>query len=131
MSNAKRTAVVEEEVLEGRGAKTRPLTLFLDGELEVEDICRLGDQLVALVQRGMRSLVVDLSEVSHLDYRGIRPLMERAVRLRKLGGEVKLAGLSPYLATILRVAGAHTVFECYREPSTALESFSGRSVLAH
>jgi anti-anti-sigma factor len=131
VNNAKRAVeVVEKDIVQPRH-NPRELTLFLEGELGSRALRALGEQLLRLTQKGVRNVVIDLSDVSHLDYRGLRPLMERAGQLRLLGGDVKLTGLSPYLATILRVAGAHTVFECYREPSSVREAFAGRSRLAH
>ena len=130
MNNAKRSAVVEEEIVQARPS-ARELTLFLEGELETRALRGLGEQLARLMLRGVRHVVMDMSDVSHLDYRGLKPLMERAQQLRAAGGVLKLTGLSPYLATILRFADAHSVIECYREPSSVREAFQGRSRLAH
>jgi anti-sigma B factor antagonist len=131
LNNVKRSVAVQEAEVSDPKESKRELTLFLEGELTPRQLKGLGEHLLKLAQRGIRRVAVDLSDVSHLDYRGVRPLMERAVEFRKLGGEVKLTGLTPYLATILRVAGAHSVFSCYREPSSVKEAFSGRSRLAH
>jgi anti-anti-sigma factor len=131
VNNAKRGVTVQEERVVERRQEGRELTLFLEGELGGRELKGLGDDFLRLATKGIRYLTVDLSDVSHLDYRGLRPLMERATQFRAYGGDVRLTGLSPYLATILRVAGAHTVFACYREPSSVREAFSGRSKLAH
>ncbi len=44
------------------------------------------------MQRGARNVVLDFSEVSHLDYRGVKPLMARVEALPRAGGDVKLSG---------------------------------------
>ena len=107
---------------------TRPLaprvtTLVLEEELGVEDLAQVGQKLVRLMSRGCQGVVLDFTEVPHLDYRGVRPLLERVARFRQGGGEVKLAGLSPYLAAILRAAGAHGQFACYETPEEAHAAF--------
>jgi anti-anti-sigma factor len=131
VNNAKRAVAVEAELVVERKQEGRELTLFLEGELGSGELQGLGEHFLRLAARGIRHLTVDLSDVSHMDYRGLPPLIDRATQFRTLGGDVRLTGLSPYLATILRVAGAHTVFACYREPSSVREAYSGRSKLAH
>ena len=71
-------------------------------------------------------------DVSHIDYRGV-PLAGRAgggVPAR--GGDVKLAGVSPYLLAILRAAGAHDAFEIYPDAGDAREALSqGQNAWLH
>jgi anti-anti-sigma regulatory factor len=62
--------------------------------------------------------------VAHLDYRGVRPLMARAEVFRRAGGDIKLSGLSPYLAAIFRAAGAHDRFEAYPHMNDARAAFA-------
>lgn len=98
-------------------------TLFLEGELSREQLHEVGETLFRLVHRGHRQVVVDLSEVGHLDYRGLQPLVQRAPLLRAAGGDIKLCGASPYVAAILRVAGAWQELECYPNRASALTAF--------
>ena len=99
-------------------------TLMLEGELLETDFNRVCEDLVRRMQRGLRNVVLDFSEVHHLDYRGVRPLMARAEAFRKAGGDIKLSGLSPYLAAILRAAGAHDAFELYPHMNDARAAFA-------
>ncbi len=69
-------------------------------------------------------MVLDFCEVPHLDYRGVRPLMGRVAAFRKAGGDVKLSGLSPYLAAIFRAAGAYNAFEFYPHMNDARAAFA-------
>ena len=132
MNNQKRVVeTIEEEEVVQVSKSSRELTLFMEGELNARDLSHLGNHLVRLAAKGIRHVVVDLSDVGHLDYRGLKPLMDRAIQFKNYGGDIRLTGLSPYLATILRVAGAHTVFGCYREPTSVHEAYAGRSKLAH
>jgi anti-anti-sigma factor len=98
-------------------------TLFLEGELGAKEMAQLSDELFRLAQRGHRNVVVDLTDVSHLDYRGVRPLWTRAELFRKAGGDIKLCGLSPYLAAIFRAAGAYGAFEAYEKVDQARGAF--------
>jgi anti-anti-sigma factor len=102
----------------------RVSTVVLEDELGVEDLAQVGQKLLGLGMRGCVGVVLDFTEVPHLDYRGVRPLLAQVERFRQGGGEVKLAGLSPYLAAILRAAGAHGQFDCYATPEEAQAAFT-------
>jgi anti-anti-sigma factor len=98
-------------------------TLMLEGELGTEELAQVSEELFRKLQRGVRQVVLDFGEVPHLDYRGVRPLMGRVESFRRAGGDVKLSGLSPYLAAIFRAAGAHDTFEMYPHMNDARAAF--------
>ncbi|MHB8872664.1 MAG: STAS domain-containing protein [Myxococcaceae bacterium] len=89
----------------------RVVTVVLEGEIGERELKQVMQMLFRITSRGVTRVVMDLSEVSHFDYRGVRPLTARAELLRDAGGDLKLCGLSPYLAAIFRSAGAHDAFE--------------------
>jgi anti-anti-sigma factor len=102
----------------------RVVTLVLDGELSDTELSEIGQELFRLAHRGHARLVLDLSDVAHIDYRGVKPLAARAAVFRKAGGDIKLAGLSPYLSAIFRAAGAGDAFEQYETPEMARAAFA-------
>ena len=118
------------QVSEARRALTadasgdRVETLLLEGELGEQELVQVCEELGRRLQRGVRQVVIDFGEVSHLNYRGVRPLMARAEGFRRAGGDVKLSGLSPYLAAIFRAAGAHDRFEMYPHMNDARAAFA-------
>ncbi len=99
-------------------------TLLLEGELGAAELGQVCEELARKLQLGVRQVVVDFGEVAHLDYRGVRPLMVRAESFRRAGGDIKLSGLSPYLAAIFRAAGAHDRFEMYPHMNDARAAFA-------
>lgn len=101
----------------------RVATVALEDELGIEELAQVGQELMRLMYSGTRRVVLDFTEVPHLDYRGVRSLLARVERFREADGDVKLAGLSPYLAAILRAAGAHAAFDCYTTPEEARAAF--------
>ena len=50
-------------------------------------------------------LVLDLLEVTHLDYQGVSELVARRRELLQRGGELSIAVKNPYVANILKAAG--------------------------
>jgi anti-sigma B factor antagonist len=88
-------------------------TLTLMGELDRDALRAVRYRMVRLLDQGRIRLVIDFTEVSHLDYRGVPWLVSQAEEFRRRGGDVKVAGLSRYLQAIFRAAGAHDAFEVY------------------
>ena len=111
-------------------AQTRAahMTIALEGEIGIREYDEIADQLFRFSSRGVRRVVIDFCDVSHVDYRVVRPLMLRASGLRHLGGDIKLCGMSPYIHAIFRSAGANDAFDYYAEAVDAIATFE-RAVL--
>ena len=105
-------------------------TLRCEGELGTMELAHLGEELFRLAHRGCHRVVVDLSGVDHVDYRGLRALAARARLLKAADGGLKLAGLTPYLAAIFRAAGVEEEFAMYRSPEEARLAFASAPALA-
>jgi anti-anti-sigma factor len=121
--------LANQAVTKGRNRATetsRIITMVLEGELDRADVQDITDMLA----KKTLEVVIDFSEVTHFDYRGVRPLVQRAEQLRAQGGDVKLAGLSPYLHAIFRSAGAHDSFDYFSQSEDAVGSFE-RGVLLY
>lgn len=118
--------LMNEEVVNAVHAATatsRVMTMVLEGELdrdEAADVCRMLSRYAAL---GLTEVVVDFEGVTHFDYRAVKHLVHEAETLRTKGGDIKLAGLSPYLHAIFRSAGAHDAFDYFAQTSDAVRSF--------
>ncbi|MCL2012819.1 MAG: STAS domain-containing protein [Cystobacterineae bacterium] len=97
----------------------------LEGEINRDDMKAALDAFSRLVARGIFEFVVDFSEVSHVDYRGLCAWVPFAHSLKKLGGEMKVCGLSPYIYAIFCSAGVQGAFEYYEGIWPARASFGG------
>jgi anti-sigma B factor antagonist len=115
-------AVAEQAA--ARIAGERVETVLLEGELSEQELVQVADELLRRSGRGVRYLVLDFAEVPHLNYRGVKPLVQRVEALRRAGSDVKLSGLSPYLRAVFRAAGAHDVFEFYPHMNDARAAFA-------
>ena len=109
---------------------SRIMTMVLEGELDRADVQDIIDMLARKTIEGLIEIVIDFTDVTHFDYRGVKPLVRRAETLRELGGDIKLAGLSPYLHAIFRSAGAHDSFDYFSQSAEAVRSFD-RGVLLY
>lgn len=103
-------------------------TISLEGEVGAESFPAIHTLLFELAQKGVRNVVIDFSEVSHFDFRGVKPLCRRAEAFRGVGGDIKLCGMSPYISAIFRSAGAWDGFDYFVSPTEAVAAFEQRSV---
>ncbi len=110
-------------IQEAAGVQTDVAVIRCEGEMGDMELAHIGEELFRLSHRGYQKVVLDLSRVDHLDYRGLGPLSARARLLRSAGGDLKLCGLSPYLAAIFRAAGLEDAFETYAEAEEAKRAF--------
>lgn len=99
------------------------MTMVLEGEIGLDEMADVTAMVFRLHRRGSHQLVMDFSGVSHLDYRAVPALARHAEVLRANGGDLRLAGLSPYLFAILRSAGAWEAFDCFADADDARRSF--------
>jgi anti-anti-sigma factor len=129
--------LIEREVVEGGDAglkdrggpaavQPRVMRVVLEGELGPDDHRDISRLLFRLTQAHVHRIVIDLRQVTHFDYRGVRPLMRQAEIFRALGGDLRLCGLSPYLFAIFQAAGASEAFDYHATQQAAVDAFSGR-----
>jgi anti-anti-sigma factor len=121
--------IVAGAVSPGRARRERPqaskvMRLVLEGEISRDELTDVTDMLFRFTSNSVVNVVIDLTGVTHFDYRGVRPLMRHADVFRELGGDLLLAGLSPYLFAIFRSAGADTAFDYFASVEDAVASFN-------
>ena len=77
-------------------------------------------------------LVLDLLEVTHLDYTGVSELVARRRELLARGGELGIAVKNPYVTNILKAAGGAdlALFRCVEVASGAQVAVAGRRAAA-
>ena len=104
------------------------LTMRIDGELDAHDMTEIGAELFRLAHRGYRRIVIDLGGVSHVDYRGLKPLAARADLYRQGGGDIKLCRVSAYLSAIFRAVGVHEAFDVHATVEDARAAFAAEQL---
>ena len=107
-------------------------TLSCIGELDRDALRAIRDRMGRLLDQGCVWLVLDLSDVSHLDYRGVPWLVSQTEEYRQRGGDVKLAGVSRYLLAILFFFNDTATTEIYTDAGDAREALSqGQNAWLH
>ena len=95
----------------------------VNGDIDFREMLRIKNVIGSLIDLDRIKVVLNLKAVDHINYLSIGVLLERLKILRSLNGDLKLAGMSPYLRTIFRVAGMDQFFEQYTSLEEAIESF--------
>lgn len=73
---------------------------------------------------GRTRLVIDVSGVKRMDSSGIEIILTACQRARELGGDVKLAHVSPRFQTLFEIAQLTSVLKIYPDVAAAISSFS-------
>jgi len=75
------------------------------------------------VEGGARRLLVDLAAVRYLDSAGIGCLMDVHRLLQERGGSLRLAGLQPWVETLIKMTGVQKVVPLHPDEEDALAAF--------
>lgn len=93
--------------------------LIVNGEVDVQTAPRFREQLLELVDRGHRRIVVDLDGVQFLDSTGLSALVGALKRLRRQNGHLGLVCNQPRILRTLEITGLDKVFTIHRSVRAA------------
>jgi len=91
----------------------RVAVLALRGWIDLSAERRIEETLSEIATRGVEQLVVDCSQLRHVDYRLVPRLMDSLARFEARSGGTVLCGLSRYLRDLLRLAGCEPQLRCW------------------
>ena len=80
------------------------------------------EAILKATERGVKKIIVDLSDVQFISSWGIGILMYGYTTTTNLGGKFKLAAVSEKILEILKKIKADTIFERYASVEEALKS---------
>jgi anti-sigma B factor antagonist len=88
--------------------------LQLTGSIRIGANCQQIEQaLNELVEQGNLWVVFDLSGVTYIDSAGIGTVVRSLLKLRKLGGTLRLAGVTGMVAGVLKLTQIDRNFEIF------------------
>jgi len=88
----------------------------------------LHKSIRCLVEEGKTQLLLDLSQVTHIDSRGLGELISSHATLIDKGGAIKLMHLTDSLRELLTITKLLTVFDVYDDEQDAVASFMGETL---
>ena len=81
--------------------------------------------VAALIAKGEKKIVIDLTPVSYVDSATIGCFMDLYRQAAAAGGAIKLAGVQKRVETMLSMTGAQNFLEVHADRASALASFGG------
>jgi anti-sigma B factor antagonist len=95
-----------------------------------EGVAKVRSELQPIIAGGKRQIVLDISEVVYVDSSGIGLLVSTYATMNRLGGHLKVCGLSNRVKDLLLLTKLFTVFEVYDNADAAVASFSNQQQAA-
>jgi anti-sigma B factor antagonist len=84
----------------------------------------LREAVAGLIAAGSTKVVLNLREVNFIDSSGIGELVRSHMAIRKQGGQMKLADLSPMVNDLLTATSLNKVFVVEHDEASAVRSFA-------
>jgi anti-sigma B factor antagonist len=94
------------------------------GDVDLYSSPRLREALLAEIQPGGPSVLVNMSEVAYIDSSGIATLVEGLQLSRQTKTRFGLFGLRPNARSVLELARLHKVFTIFENETEALEKIA-------
>ncbi|MDP7028984.1 MAG: STAS domain-containing protein [Phycisphaerales bacterium] len=89
------------------------MVLAVDGGLDGTTSAGFTDDVLSIVDGGVKRLILDCSGLTAVTSVGIGALLRLHARAARLGGDVKLAGVQALPMQVLRLMRLDAVFELY------------------
>jgi anti-anti-sigma factor len=96
------------------------------GRIVAGDEVKSLEATIDMASREAPRFVLNLSDVDRIDSEGIGMLVRYATRLRKRGGDIRLASPQAFVVTLLKLTQLTTVFQVYPTEDAAILSFLDR-----
>jgi len=101
----------------------KKVSFFLPtGEINEEEFETMEKKFKNMIEAKDLNIILDLSRVSHINYKVVGWLIDYQKKFKECGGDIKLVNVSPYLYDILRLYGFYP-FEIFPSKRAALKSF--------
>ena len=98
--------------------------LDLKGRIRITGITRgLHKSIRRLVEEGKTRILLNLSQVTHIDSSGLDELVASRVTVTNKGGEIKLLHLTEQMREVITKANLSAVFDIYNNEYDAIASF--------
>jgi anti-sigma B factor antagonist len=98
--------------------------LSLSGRLDAYSATEVEKKLDSLLDAGQPRLVIDLEKLEYISSSGLRVFLAALKKAKKLEGDIKLAGMKPFIKEVFDIAGFSQLFNIFDTREAAVSSFS-------
>jgi len=95
------------------------------GRLDESNCSYLLDCVEGVVQDGRKKLIIDCGQVNFISSMGLGTLIRVHSRMKKLGGDVKLAAVQGPVAQVMNVVLLNRIFQMYPTVEEAIVAHGG------
>jgi len=99
------------------------LIIRADGGLNQHNAGEFVGKIEALVDSGLKKIIVDCDQLTYLSSMGMASLMRLHKRLAKVGGDVRVANVHSVIADLLHISRLDKIFAIYPDVGQARLSF--------
>lgn len=92
-----------------------------EGEININTSPELRKAFDEYIQRGIKKVLFDFSQISYIDSSGLATLIELLQRLNKSGGKLNICNVSEKIKNIFEVTKLHKLFKIYEDRQDALK----------
>lgn len=111
-------------VMEINVSEMRRVRLFeIVGRVDSSNANELGSVLDRAADDGNNNLVLDLSGVDYMSSAGLREMVRILKRVKRSGGDLRIANPPERVREVLELAGLDSIFEIYPTQVEAVGSF--------
>jgi anti-anti-sigma factor len=101
------------------------LAMALAGTLDESNCSFLLDCVKEEVLDGSTKMIIDCGRLDYVSSMGLGTLVRVHSRMKKLGGDVKLADVHGTVAQVIGIVGLNKLFHIYPKVSDAIEAHGG------
>jgi len=101
------------------------IVMQLPEQLKRQEVGPFLEELQPLLETDRPRVVLDCSQVRHMDSAGVEMLLHCMQETMKRDGDLKLAAISPESAVILELMRVDRLFEIFNTAEEAVQSFQG------
>ncbi|MDD4868943.1 MAG: STAS domain-containing protein [Kiritimatiellae bacterium] len=98
--------------------------LVLEGRLDSITSPDAEKQLMAILDKGARKLLLDASGIVYISSAGLRVLLTVTKKINSLGGKIVLSRLGPQVQGIIELAGFTSFLPVFKTTEEALKTLA-------
>ncbi|MCX7966468.1 MAG: STAS domain-containing protein [Syntrophorhabdaceae bacterium] len=83
---------------------------------------QLENDLLELISRGVRRLIVNFEELDYISSAGLRTVLTVAKKLKSEQGSICFTGLKGAVEEVFKISGFYSLFKIYDSDASALSS---------
>lgn len=97
------------------------IIIALDGRIDAITTDEIQKQIISLINRGNKFLIIDFKAVSYLASAGLRLLVTIYQTIKAVNGQLALCGASPDINNIFQLTGLTSKIAIYQTREEAIE----------